>query len=102
SVLATRPHLKARTEAVAADFRERLRAGFEISAEISPNDEPVQSPAWAGLQAADEAALLRSVPTGVPLEELRRIGLAASTLPERLNVNPKVHRFYEQRVETIS
>lgn len=102
TALATRPHLKDWAEGVAADFRERLRAGFEVSAEISPNDEPVQSPAWAGLQAADEAALLRSVPTGVPLEELRRIGLAACTLPERLNVNPKVHRFYEQRAETIS
>jgi 2-oxoglutarate dehydrogenase E1 component len=102
SVLATRPHLKARTEAVAADFRERLRAGFEISAEISPNDEPVQSPDWAGLQAADEAALLRSVPTGVPLEELRRTGLSVSTLPEGLEAHPKVRRFYELRAETIS
>jgi 2-oxoglutarate dehydrogenase E1 component len=85
----------------AGEFRARLQQGFEIAAEIAPNDEPVQREAWSRLDTASESDLESAVQTGVDLARLKEIGLAASKVPEDLEVHPKVRQFYEARTRSI-
>ncbi len=96
------PALKPRIEAVSETFRARLRAEFETADAVAPNYEPVQPPVWATLRSAGEGDLLEPVPTGVPVEHLRKVGLATAAIPETWTVNSKVRRFYEQRQETLT
>jgi 2-oxoglutarate dehydrogenase E1 component len=66
-----------------------------------PNEESIQDGTWAAQTAATEETLLQPVTTGVPVERLRKIGLAASRIPDGIAAHPKVRRFYEARAETI-
>jgi 2-oxoglutarate dehydrogenase E1 component len=85
----------------AGEFRARLQQGFEIAAEIAPNDEPVQREAWSRLDSASESDLESAVQSGVDLTRLKEIGLTASLVPESLEIHPKVRQFYEARVRSI-
>lgn len=97
-----RPALAEHAARCAGDFTRALQDGFRRAADLLPNDAPVQSDAWAAVEPADEAALLAPVPTGVPLADLRRVGLAASALAPGAAVNPKVRRFYDQRAASLA
>jgi 2-oxoglutarate dehydrogenase E1 component len=85
----------------AGKFRARLQQGFEIAAEIAPNDEPVQREAWGRLDPASESDFESAVQSGVDLARLKEIGLAASLVPESLDIHPKVRQFYEARARSI-
>lgn len=98
---AVTPDILERANRAAADFRQRLQDGFEIAAESVPNDEPVQREAWSALDPVIEEDLLAHVPTGVSLERLREIGLAASTIPEDMTIHAKVRQFYDARRAAI-
>lgn len=100
-VRAEHPALADNAARAGEDFVGRLREGFERLGELTSNYRPIQPDAWAEIEAASEDGLLLPVPTGRPAADLRRIGIAASTLAADGEVNPKVRRFYEQRVKTL-
>ncbi|MBO6559262.1 MAG: 2-oxoglutarate dehydrogenase E1 component [Nisaea sp.] len=95
------PHLLAAADAAAEAYRIRLQDGFDRAADVMPNEESIQNGAWTAQTAATEETLLQPVTTGVPVERLREIGLAASRIPDGIDAHPKVRRFYEARAETI-
>lgn len=84
-----------------AIFTERLREGFEQAPGFAPNYAPVQAPVWAALDAGEEADLLVPVDTGVPAEDLRRIATEICALENPAALNPKVVKFWEQRLDSI-
>lgn len=98
---AAAPHLAAELAPEVAAFTGRLREGFAEAPDFAPNYAPVQGSNWALLDAVDESDLLLPVETGVAAAELRRIAAEICALdgPERLN--PKVTKFWEQRLESI-
>jgi 2-oxoglutarate dehydrogenase E1 component len=57
--------------------------------------------AWAGFRAANEAEMLASPDTGLPLEEVRRLGAALSAAPPEFTLEPKVARFLAERRRTF-
>lgn len=93
--------IASRASTAAGEFRVRLQQGFEIAAEIAPNDGPVQREAWSRLDLVSESDLEGTVKTGVDLARLKEIGLAASLVPENLEIHPKVRQFYEARARSI-
>ncbi|WP_193183637.1 2-oxoglutarate dehydrogenase E1 component [Nisaea sediminum] len=95
------PHLLAAADSTAEAYRIRLQDGFDRAADVMPNEESIQKGAWAAQTATTEEALLQPVTTGVPVERLRKIALAASRIPDGIDAHPKVRRFYEARAETI-
>jgi len=95
------PQLRDTAAAVAAQFRERLRDGFNIADGTIPNDEPVQQQSWAALALPGETGLLEPVNTGLPLKTLRELGLRSCAIPAQIEANQKVRRFYEQRADSL-
>lgn len=100
-VRAEHPALADNAARAGQDFARRLRDGFERLGNLTSNYRPIQPDAWAEMERVAEDGLLRPVPTGRPLADLRRIGIAASTLAADGEINLKVRRFYEQRVKSL-
>lgn len=88
-------------ERVAGEYRARLQAGFDSAANIAPNDEPIQASGWNLIPSAGEDEILQPVMTGIEIDQLRRIGLAATTIPDGFNAHAKVRLFYEARAASI-
>ncbi|TPQ49308.1 2-oxoglutarate dehydrogenase E1 component [Prosthecomicrobium hirschii] len=97
---AGRPPDPAAAAAVAA-FRDSLQAGYASAADTMPNEPPMQGEAWADLRHATERDILAPVATGVDLDRLRAVGIAASTIPDGFAAHPKVAQFYEARLHAI-
>lgn len=95
------PHMLAAADSAAEHYRTRLQDGFERAAAVMPNDESIQGSPWSAQTVPTEAALLEPVETGVALERLRELGLAASRIHDHIEAHPKVRKFYEARTETI-
>lgn len=98
---AANPALAESTLRVAETFSRTLQDGFERFSDLTSNYQPIQSELWGEVEAATEDALLRPVATGRVLGDLQRIGIAASTIAMDGEINPKVRRFYEQRLGSI-
>src|SRR5690606_26539597 len=86
-------------EAMIADFRTRLEADFEASKNFKPNKADWLEGAWTGLSVAkgDE----RRGKTAVPMDLLKEVGVALSTMPEDFNVNRKIARQLEAKLKMI-
>jgi 2-oxoglutarate dehydrogenase E1 component len=87
--------------AIEAHNRERLAAAYEASKTYRPNTADRLEGAWTGMVAGDETAMLKPVDTGLPLEDLRRIGRALTDVPDGPAFDPKIDRFREARARMI-
>jgi 2-oxoglutarate dehydrogenase E1 component len=86
---------------IEARNRERLAAAYEESKTYRPNTADRLEGAWTGMAAGGTAAMLEPVDTGMPLEDLRRIGRALTAVPDSLAFDPKIDRFREARARMI-
>ncbi|MHC1550180.1 hypothetical protein [Phyllobacterium sp. K27] len=77
-----------------------MKIGFELAAELNPNEQPFQSDAWAHLAEATETDLNKDVSTGIEMDRLREIGISTSLLSD-VSVNAKVEKFYSARSESL-
>ncbi|MCW5691561.1 MAG: 2-oxoglutarate dehydrogenase E1 component [Pseudolabrys sp.] len=84
-----------------ADWRTRLDAEFEAGTAYKPNKADWLDGRWSGLKAAQDAEDPRKGNTGVPLDELRAIGKAITTVPKDFNVHKTVQRFLDNRAKAI-
>lgn len=97
-VRAMAPDVAARAEAQAAGFLDEMAAGYAASGAFRGNGRFDQGTAWEAIAAAGEDDVLQSeVATGVPLDELRRIGARTCDLPAGFAPHWKVGRFYAAR-----
>jgi 2-oxoglutarate dehydrogenase E1 component len=86
---------------IEARNRERLAAAYEESKTYRPNTADRLEGAWTGMAAGGTAAMLEPVDTGMPLQDLRRIGRALTAVPDSLAFDPKIDRFREARARMI-
>ncbi len=80
----------AEVEAMAAAFEARLEQEFEASKAYKPNKADWLEGKWSGLSIAHGED--RRGDTAVPLERLREVGRALTTLPEGFRAHPKIVR----------
>jgi 2-oxoglutarate dehydrogenase E1 component len=87
-------------ETIAETFSDKLQAVYEEvhdhAAKITPT--PGFGGFWKGYTPSYSFA---PVETGVPVESLKRITRATSTIPEGFHVNPKIKRQLDARLKTI-
>jgi len=88
-------------EKMRADWRSRLDAEFEAGQGYKPNKADWLDGRWSGLKAAADADDPRKGNTGVPLDELRAIGKAITSVPKDFNVHKTVQRFLDNRAKAI-
>ena len=84
-----------------ADFRARLDADFESAESFKPNKADWLDGAWLGLKVAEGSEGPRRGQTGVPLEELKALGRALTTVPENFNPHRTIRRFMDNRAKVI-
>jgi 2-oxoglutarate dehydrogenase E1 component len=88
-------------------FHDRLEQEFAAAKSFRPNKADWLEGRWSGLiqgqdpdsDTPDEGAVLQEERTGVPVEELRAVGKALTSLPEGFNVNRKILRQLEAKQE---
>jgi 2-oxoglutarate dehydrogenase E1 component len=80
-------------------FQRQLEAAFEASRGYKPNRIDWLEGAWRGLRAAPMEYERGS--TAVPIETLRELGLRMTTLPETLQVHPRLRRVIAARRAAI-
>jgi 2-oxoglutarate dehydrogenase E1 component len=80
---------------------EEIRAGLEAAKSYAVNRADWFEGAWAGFRAGSMAEMLRSPETGLPLDELKRLGTLICAPPPGFQLDPKVSRFLEERRHTI-
>jgi 2-oxoglutarate dehydrogenase E1 component len=88
-------------DTIAETFSDKLQAVYdevhEHTAKIIP-PTPGFAGQWKGLKAGYS---FDPVETGVPIETLKRITRATTTIPEGFHVNPKIKRQLDARLKTI-
>ncbi len=81
-----------------SEWRKHLNAEYESGQGYKPNKADWLDGRWAGLKSAtgetDEA---RRGITGVPLDDLRQIGLKLTEVPQGFNVHKTIGRFLDNR-----
>lgn len=77
------------------DLRQELQAAFERP--HRPNAVDAFAGAWQGLRFGSEDDLLSFVETGLPEDELRKLGASLTAIPAGFKLEPKAARFLEQR-----
>jgi 2-oxoglutarate dehydrogenase E1 component len=87
--------------AIEARNRGSLAAAYEASKTYRPNAADRLEGAWTGMAAGDEPAMLKPVDTGLPLEDLKRIGRSLTAVPQGLAFDPKIDKFREARARMI-
>lgn len=96
------PKLGAQAAEIAKKYRESLLASYASSSLFRENRTANQGDGWVDDTGVNESGLSDDrVDTGVECDELRRIGRAASTVPDDLDINWKVRKFYEVRRASI-
>ena len=85
-----------------ADWRTRLEAEYEAGQAYKPNKADWLDGKWSGLKPAsgtmdDE----RRGKTGVPVEELRALGVSINTPPAGFNVHRTIQRFMDNRRKMV-
>jgi 2-oxoglutarate dehydrogenase E1 component len=96
-----KPEIIVRAEAAGQEFQNQMRIGFELAADLNPNEQPFQSDAWLRLPEATENELNEDVLTGIERDRLREIGISTSLISD-MSVNAKVEKFYSARSESIT
>ena len=96
------PEFAARAAELARNYREALQTSYSSASAFRDNHAaPEQGDGWGDVVSVEEARLNDRIETGVPHDALRRIGLASNTLPDNLDVNWKVRKFYDARRAAI-
>lgn len=80
---------------------EEIRAGLEAAKSYAVNRADWFEGAWAGFRCGSLEDTLSSPITGLPFEELKRLGALLTEVPRGFNVDPKVARFLEERRQSI-
>ena len=85
---------------IQAEIRMRLDADFEASTSYKPNKADWLEGKWQGKTTAPSAEE-RKGKTDVPIDLLKEVGSAISTVPEGFNLNSKLKRFFDNRGKAI-
>ncbi len=81
---------EAETEQVVKDFLARMENEFEAAKSYRPNKADWFEGAWSGFAVATNDD--RKGSTAVPIEQLKKVGTALTTVPAGFNANPKIIR----------
>jgi 2-oxoglutarate dehydrogenase E1 component len=82
-------------EAIATDFVGRLESEFAAAKSYRPNKADWLEGVWAGLQPAPDDD--RQGDTGAPIELLKEVGRALTTIPQGFHLNRKIARQLEAK-----
>ncbi|MBL1234502.1 MAG: 2-oxoglutarate dehydrogenase E1 component [Rhodobiaceae bacterium] len=82
-----------------ATFRATLEVDFEAARAFRPNKADWLDGRWAGMEAAQGEA--RRGETAVPLDTLKRVGAALTTVPDDFNAHKTVTRLLANRAKMI-
>ena len=82
-----------------ATFRATLEVDFEAARAFRPNKADWLDGRWAGMEAAQGEA--RRGETAVPLDTLKRVGAALTTVPDNFNAHKTVTRLLANRAKMI-
>ncbi len=88
-------------EAQIAAFRKNLDEEFETAEGYKPNKADWLDGAWSGLKTAGDREEARRGKTGVPIDELREIGTAITSIPEGFEAHKTIKRFMNNRAKMI-
>jgi 2-oxoglutarate dehydrogenase E1 component len=88
-------------DGIANDCRDRLNEAFESAPGFKPNKADWLQGKWTGLRTLIGEEELREEDTSAAPEDLRRIGLAISAVPDAVQVHRKIRRFLDGRREMI-
>ena len=86
-----------------ADWRQRLEAEHEAGQAYKPNKADWLDGRWSGMKAAatDTVDDDRRGKTGLPIADLKRIGMAISAVPDTFNIHKTIARFMDNRRKMI-
>ncbi|MAM69189.1 MAG: 2-oxoglutarate dehydrogenase E1 component [Rhodospirillaceae bacterium] len=87
-------------EEIQSNARARLDTDFEASKSYKPNKADWLEGKWQGLTTAPSVEE-RKGKTDVPFDLLREVGAAISAVPDDLNINSKLRRFFDNRGKSI-
>jgi 2-oxoglutarate dehydrogenase E1 component len=85
------------TDQVTTDFLAKMEVEFEAAKSYKPNKADWFEGAWAGFATAPDDD--RRGSTAVPLDALKRIGQALTTVPEGFNLNRKLVRLLQEKAK---
>ncbi len=88
-------------EAQIAAFRKNLDEEFETAEGYKPNKADWLDGAWSGLKTAGDREEARRGKTGVPIDELREIGTAITSIPDGFEAHRTIKRFMNNRAKMI-
>ncbi len=86
-------------EELLESFNRRLEEAYEASRNYRSNEADWLGGAWKGLRAAP-LTYVRGT-TGVPAERLRELGFKMTSLPDGLDVHPRLRRIIQQRRKAV-
>jgi 2-oxoglutarate dehydrogenase E1 component len=86
-------------DSIQADFHARLEKDFTAATNYKPNKAEWLEGKWSGLEIASGED--RSGSSAVDMATLKEIGHAISSYPKDLEVNPKIARQLETRMQSI-
>ncbi len=84
---------------MAQDFTANLETAYEASKSYKPNKADWLEGAWTGLQAASGED--RRGETAAPMELLKEVGAALTTVPEGFSLNSKIKRQLDAKRQAI-
>jgi len=82
-----------------AKIQEILDQEFKKSADYKPHKNEWLESVWRGFKKAAQTARIK--PTGAPLNNLKLVGHAVSTIPEGFNLHPNVKKIINGRKQMI-
>ncbi len=88
---------EAEVDQMKADYRARLDGDFEAAEGYRPNKADWLDGAWSGLKAAKRDDDPRRGKTGVPVEDLRELGLKLTDVPKDFKVHRTLRRVLDGR-----
>ncbi|GGF08484.1 2-oxoglutarate dehydrogenase subunit E1 [Aliidongia dinghuensis] len=88
---------QAKSDQIVTDFLSKMEAEFEAGKSYKPNKADWFEGAWAGFGLAPDDD--RRGNTAVPLETLKQIGKALTTVPEGFNLNRKLVRLFQEKAK---
>jgi 2-oxoglutarate dehydrogenase E1 component len=86
---------------IASDFQARLEDDFQASKSYKVNKADWLEGKWAGLGALTGEEEMRDENTDVSLELLREVGTALATVPADFNLNKKIGRQLEAKLDMM-
>ncbi|MEM8838708.1 MAG: 2-oxoglutarate dehydrogenase E1 component, partial [Pseudomonadota bacterium] len=92
---------KEEVDAQKAAWRRHLDDEFDAGQAYMPNKADWLDGEWSGLTIADREDESRRGVTGVPIEDLKRIGEAITSVPKGFNIHRTIQRFMNNRRKMI-